>query len=127
MYKILKTANMILYCKEWENTVRFYRDQLHLSVNFSTDWFVEFHLTSNSRLSIADEKRSSIPSCGGKGVTLAMEVDDIEAAWKYTMKNGLKPTEIRKHPWNARVFYLLDPEGHRIELWQPFNSNDNKE
>ena len=20
--------------------------------------------------------------------------------------------------WNARVFYLFDPEGHRIEIWQ---------
>jgi len=41
MHKNLITTNMILYCKEWEKTVRFYRDQLHLPVNFSTDWFAE--------------------------------------------------------------------------------------
>jgi catechol 2,3-dioxygenase-like lactoylglutathione lyase family enzyme len=56
--KKLKTANTILYCKEWEKTVRFYRDRLHLTVIFSTDWFVEFSLTEHSRLSIADEKHS---------------------------------------------------------------------
>lgn len=117
----LITANIILYCKEWEKTVRFYKDQLHLPVNFSTDWFVEFCLTANSRLSIADEKRSSIKSCGGKGVTLALEVEDIEAVREYTEKIGLKPTVISKHPWDARVFYLFDPEGHRIEIWQSFN------
>jgi len=33
-------------------------------------------------------------------------------------KYGLKPTIIKKHPWNARVFYLFDPEGDRIEIWQ---------
>jgi len=118
MHKSLKTTNMILYCKEWDKTVRFFRDQLHLPVNFSTDWFVEFRLTTISRLSIADERRSSIKSSGGKGVTLALEVEDIEAVREYTEKAGLKPTAIRRHPWDARVFHLFDPERHRIEIWQ---------
>ena len=109
---------MILYCKDWEKTVRFYRDQLNLPVNFSSEWFVEFSLTEISRLSIADEKRSSIKSCGGKGVTLALEVDDIEAMRGYMETIGLKPTVISKHPWDARVFHFFDPEGHRIEIWQ---------
>lgn len=78
MYKNLKTINIILYCKEWEKTVRFYKDQLNLPVIFSTDWFVEFRLNAISRVSIADEKRSSIKSCEGKGVTLALEVDDVD-------------------------------------------------
>ncbi len=118
MHKKLIAANMVLYCKEWEKTVRFYRDHLRLPVSFSTDWFVGFRLTANSRLSIADEKRSSIRSCGGKGVTLALETDDIEAVREHTKRIGLKPTEIRRHPWDARVSYLFDPEGHRIEIWQ---------
>ena len=31
---------------------------------------------------------------------------------------GLEPTRIQEHPWDARVFHLFDPEGHRIEIWQ---------
>ena len=120
----LKTTNMILYCKEWEKTVRFYRDQLQFPINFSTDWFVEFRLGAISRLSIADEKRASVKSCGGKGITLALEVEDIEAVREYTEKIGLKPTVIRTHPWDARVFHLFDPEGHRIEIWQAFNPKE---
>jgi predicted enzyme related to lactoylglutathione lyase len=123
MHKSPTTTNMILYCKEWGKTVRFYRDQLHLIVSFSTDWFVEFALTTSSRLSVADEKRSSIKSCEGKGVTLALEVEDIDGVWEYMEKIGVKPTVIRKHPWDARVFHLYDPEGHRIEIWQPLNPN----
>ena len=33
----IKTANTILYCAKWEDTVRFYRDYLNLAVAFSTD------------------------------------------------------------------------------------------
>ncbi len=114
----LITTNTILYCKEWEETVEFYRDKLKLPIIFATDWFVEFGLNAMSRLSIADEKRSSIKSCGGKGITLTLEVDDIEASWEQAKKNGLKPTQLREHQWDARVFYIFDPEEHRIEIWQ---------
>jgi len=119
--KEIKSANIILYCKKWNETVGFYRDYLRLPVNFSTDWFVEFCLNASSRLSIADEKCASIKSCCGKGITLALEVEDIGRAWENVDKSGLNPTEIRKHPWNARVFYLSDPEGHRIEIWESTN------
>lgn len=112
------TSNTILYCRKWEETVRYYRDRLRLPVTFSTDWFVEFRLTEGARLSIADEARSSIPSACGKGITVALEVDRIEAMHDDVTDAGLAPSRIRQHPWNARVFYLVDPEGHRIEIWQ---------
>ncbi|MBS3808883.1 MAG: VOC family protein [Desulfobacterales bacterium] len=113
-----KTANTILYCKQWEQTVAFYRDRLGLPVNFSNDWFVEFRLTDSSRISIADQTRASVKSCGGKGFTLALEVEDIDSVRADMEKSGLVPTDIRDHPWGARVFYFHDPEGHRIEIWQ---------
>lgn len=112
------STNLILYCKEWKKTVRFYREGLHLPVNFSTDWFVEFTLTASSRLSVADENRTSIKSGAGRGMTFSLEVEDVQAAWVDAEQNGLRPTVIRPHPWNARVFNLFDPEGHRIEIWQ---------
>jgi len=94
----LITTNTILYCKQWEKTVAFYRDHLKLPILFATDWFVEFGLNEMSRLSIADEKRSSIKSCGGKGITLAMEVNNIEAAREHAEELGMKPTPLRLHP-----------------------------
>jgi len=115
---MIKIANTIIYCSQWEETVLFYRDQLKLSVSFSTDWFVEFSLNAMSRLSIADEKHASIKTSQGKGITLSWEVDRIERAWAEVQKSGLEPTPIRNHPWGARFFFLFDPEGHRIEFWQ---------
>ena len=114
----LVTANTILYCSRWDAAVVFYRDGLGLPILFSTDWFVEFRLSPDSRLSVADETCASVKSSGGAGITVSLEVDDVEATWKLVAQRGLEPTAIRDHPWQARVFYLFDPEGHRIEIWQ---------
>lgn len=95
MRENLMTTNMILYCREWEATVRFYKNGLRLSVLFSTDWFVEFRLTATSRLSIADKQHASIKSCGNAGITVALQVKDIEAARSHAQKMGLTPTTIK--------------------------------
>ncbi|MBW3603643.1 MAG: hypothetical protein KY460_01830 [Actinobacteria bacterium] len=50
-------TNIILYCRHWHATTRFYRDDLELPVVHTTEWFVEFHLTGESYLSIADAPR----------------------------------------------------------------------
>jgi len=113
----IKTANTILYCTNWENTVSFYRDVLGLRINFSNDWFTEFLTTDTSRISIADEKRASVKSCRGGGITLALEVEDIEASHMAMKEADLEPSHIKEHPWDAKVFYVYDPEGHRIEIW----------
>ena len=80
MLRNLITTNTILYCKKWDATIRFYRDGLQLPVIFATNWFVEFALTASSRLSIADEKHSTIKSCGNEGITIALQVENIDAA-----------------------------------------------
>ncbi|HDI59018.1 MAG TPA: VOC family protein [Desulfobacteraceae bacterium] len=115
---LLKTANTILYCRNWRATVDFYQNRLGLPINFATDWLVEFSLTDAARLSIADQQRASVKSAGGLGITLALEVEEIRAAHRWAESAGLAPTALRRHPWNAEVFHLWDPEGHRIEFWQ---------
>jgi len=71
-----------------------------------------------SRLSIADERHASVKSSEGKGITIAVEVDDIHSAFLYVTNLGLNPTSIKKHAWNAKVFHIFDPEGTRLEAWE---------
>jgi catechol 2,3-dioxygenase-like lactoylglutathione lyase family enzyme len=113
-----KSANTILYCRQWEAAVAFYRDGLRLPVSFSNDWFVEFSVSGDARLSVANEARALVKSSAGTGITLSLETNDLDAEWALMVKNGLSPSPIKNHPWNARVFYVHDPEGHRIEFWQ---------
>ncbi len=112
-------ANTILYCKKWQETVDFYKHFLGLQITFESDWFVEFKLTETAHISIADESRASIKSCGGAGVTLALQVESAAETWQYLCSSGLDIKPVREHPWGAYVFYFSDPEGHRIEVWSP--------
>ncbi|MDX1514395.1 MAG: VOC family protein [Gammaproteobacteria bacterium] len=113
----VRTANTILYCARWRECVKFYREGLELAVNFENEWFVEFVLNNATRISIADAARTSIESAGGRGITVTLEVANLEAAHRMVEGRGLVPGPIHRHPWGADVFYLVDPDGHRIEFW----------
>ena len=115
----IRTANTIVYCTKWKETADFYKNRLQLKVTTALDWFVEFEINATARLSIADVTRTSQDACGGKGITLAMEVEDIAAAHLFLETAGLHPPAIRDHAWGAYVFYIHDPEGNRLEFWSP--------
>ncbi len=112
---ILRT-NTILYCRRWRSTVRFYRDVIGLAVNLNAGWLVEFELPGRAFLSIADARRASIPSGEGRGVTISLQVRDLESTRAQLSQCGIAVSPTRA-VWGARAFYLNDPEGHRIEMW----------
>lgn len=110
-------ANIILYCHNWHDTVNFYRRKLCLPVDFENDWFVEFRLTADSFLSIADTRRATIRPVQGQGMTLTLRVPDISTTQAELQRRGVEMTPISRK-WGALVFYCHDPEGHRLEFWQ---------
>jgi catechol-2,3-dioxygenase len=112
----IKSTNIILYCKRWEEMAAFYQRALQLPITTSTEWFVEFKLTRTARLSIADEARTSIKSGSGKGITIGLQVSDLMKTRVRLKDAGLDPTEV-KEVWGAKAFYIFDPEGNRIEFW----------
>lgn len=111
----LRTST-ILYCGRWVECVRFYREMLRFRVTHENDWFVEFELTGNSRIAIADARRASVKSAGGKGITLSFQVEDIDATRRFLRDATVEVSEI-KAIWDSRSFFVYDPEGHRIEFW----------
>lgn len=115
----IKSSNTILYCKKWQETVVFYQDDLGLSVNFSSDWLVEFHLGGTAYLSVADEQRTTIKSSSGAGITITLQVENADEIWRQLRGRGLEVGPIKIHSWGARIFYFHDPEGHRLEIWSP--------
>jgi predicted enzyme related to lactoylglutathione lyase len=120
------TFNTILYCRYWNDTLSFYKEGLTLPVTVTKPWFVEFAPGPAARLSIADERRTGMTSSLGRGITLTFQVDDLDATHRVLSARGLSPQPVTDHAWNARVFYVFDPEGNRIEFWSPKNSDDRK-
>ena len=117
----IKSANTILYCKKWEAMVDFYQSMLGLKILFSKDWFIEFELSDSSRISIANEAKTSVKSSGGNGLTLTFEVDNLNEVHTSLLKSGANPDKITDHVWGAKVFYVYDPEGNRLEFWSSTN------
>lgn len=116
----VRTVNTILYCRNWEETVHFYRDILTLEILFSNEWFVEFNLNDNARISIADEKKTSIKSGKGKGITISLRTVSLAEISHYLKENQYNPTPIKKI-WGSKQFFVFDPEGNRIEFWEGKN------
>ena len=114
----IERTNTILYCHQWSETVTFYRNTFDFPITYQTDWFVEFQLAPNSYLSIADESRTTIHSVEGQGITLSWQISNLQETHAAFLEQTIAVSSIRKK-WGAYLFYLYDPEGHRIELWQP--------
>lgn len=114
----IQQTNTILYCHRWTDTLAFYRDILKFPITHQNEWFVEFQLTPQSYLSVANADRATINSVEGQGITLAWQVNDIDALHGDLQTQGITVTPMQKK-WGAHVFYIHDPEGHRIEFWQP--------
>lgn len=113
----IKSTNTILYCKQWQETVAFYRDGIKLLALLSNDWFVEFKLNETSRLSVADEARASIKSGDGKGITISLQVADLGQTLAELKEAGINSSPV-KEVWGAKAVYVRDPEGNRIEFWE---------
>jgi catechol 2,3-dioxygenase-like lactoylglutathione lyase family enzyme len=114
--RTIKRVNTILYCRHWENTVSFYRDVLSFSIHYQTQWFVEFRLMGDTYLSIANAECASIKSTNGGGITLSLQIEDVESTHLRLHGLGIKTGKI-KSVWGSQAFYIFDPEGHRLELW----------
>jgi catechol 2,3-dioxygenase-like lactoylglutathione lyase family enzyme len=110
------TSNTILYCRNWDATVAFYRDVLGIRGNELAEWLVEFRLTPGAAISIADERRTSIQSGGGAGLTVSIGVEEVEAAREEIIARGGTPEPLRSI-WGSRAFFIRDPEGNRLEFW----------
>lgn len=119
----IEVANTILYCKNWDECVVFYKTKLKLPIMMSRGWFIEFKLNESARLSIADAAKTTITSNAGKGITITFRVTDIFTTHSYLIKLGVNPTPIKEHPWGAKVVYIYDPDGNRIEFWSPNRRN----
>ncbi len=114
----VERANTILYCRRFHETLAFYEEGLGLRVLTRRDWFVEFHLGPDSALSIADERRATIRSAEGRGVTISLRVRDAARTRDELVAAGLEPAPMRRS-WGSPAFFIHDPEGHRLEVWSP--------
>ncbi|KTR61540.1 glyoxalase [Exiguobacterium indicum] len=117
----------ILYVEDTARTLTFYRDVLGLSVKAEHGSYIEFEtgqttLAFNTREDVQQLIPDyTIPS-GKTQQTLEIGfiTDDVPTLFKKVVEAGyatvLAPAQ---KPWGQVVAYVLDPDGHLIELCTP--------
>ena len=108
--------NTILYCRQFAETLDFYKNLLELPVHMEKSWLTEFKVTDSAYLSIADLDRARFSPDKCDAVTLTFKVEDLDAFRNELISRGVEAPDIEIR-WQARSFMVRDPEGHRLEFW----------
>jgi lactoylglutathione lyase len=118
-----KVDYVILYVRDLERSIAFYRDVIGLPFKFSQSGYAEF-ATEGTKFALYE--RAQLPKLIGRqaGVgeatmEVAFLVEDVDGEADRLLAAGVTvlsgPID---RPWGQRTFHLLDPDGHVVELAQ---------
>lgn len=118
--------SVVLYVKDVDASLRYYRDLLGFSVIFVSpeEGGVAGLQVGTARLILHTDRETRLgylPASGvrGRGVILHIEVDDVDRYHADLVGRGveisLAPTD---ESWGARALYLYDPDGYNISFIQ---------
>ncbi|MCL6015189.1 MAG: VOC family protein [Candidatus Thermoplasmatota archaeon] len=116
---IEKIEPVILFVKNFKESRIFYRDQLGLkeesSSNSENANFVSFRL-SNITFSI----HGGYEGMNGGPLSIHFITENIEEEVRRLKTLGVRfAREIEEVPWGGREATLIDPDGNEIDLYQP--------
>ncbi|WP_449403265.1 VOC family protein [Exiguobacterium artemiae] len=116
----------ILYITDPVKTRLFYHGLLGLSIKAEHGSYTEFETGSTIlAFNTKEDVRSMIPyeipdKTGQQSIELGFVTEDVAHVYEQIKNAGhqtvLPPTE---KPWGQTVAYVLDPDGHLIELCSP--------
>jgi catechol 2,3-dioxygenase-like lactoylglutathione lyase family enzyme len=109
--------HVVIYSKKWKECVSFYRDILGFPVIFSNNIFVELEAAPGSRIGLLDATRTRRSPGNYDNFILSFCVSDVEETRELLQVRYPELSQVKQHPWGAKVFELKDPEGRRLEFW----------
>lgn len=120
LMEVIDLNHVALHVEDVERSLRFYRDQLGLSLmprpafSFPGAWLrlgakQELHLIGDRVAAVSSHKR---------GTHFALQVPCLETAWKALESRGVDCFSRQTRPDGALQFYVTDPDGHVIEFCQ---------
>ena len=112
---------IILYVRDLDASVAFYRDVVGLAHKFTDSGYAEF-VTEGTKFALFD--RARLPDLIGRGVDgegpwgeVAFVVDDVDARAERLQTAGVHilsgPVD---RPWGQRTLHFLDPDGNVVEF-----------
>jgi lactoylglutathione lyase len=121
--RLRKVDYVILYVRDLDRSIPFYRDVIGLPFKFSRSGYAEF-ATEGTKFALYE--RAGLPQLigreGGEGeatMEVAFLVEDVDGEAERLREAGVTvlsgPVD---RPWGQRTLHLLDPDGHVVELAQ---------
>jgi lactoylglutathione lyase len=118
-----KLDYVILYVRDLDRSIAFYRDIVGLPFKFQESGYAEF-ATHNVKFALFD--RAQLSSLIGRPATeggpcgeIAIVVDDVDAESTRVRAAGVEilsgPVD---RPWGHRTVHFLDPDGNVVEYAQ---------
>lgn len=116
--KFLQLDHVALHVADLERSVRFYTDVLKLEPMPRPDFAFPgawFRLGKYQELHLIGERTNPVIS-HNRGNHWALMVDDMDAWEQYFQQNEIPYLPRRRRPDGAFQIYLIDPDGHYVEL-----------
>ena len=119
--KTIQLNHVALHVADVERSTQFYTTVLRLEAiprpgfSFPGAWF---RLGDDQELHLIGERQSEVIS-HNRGNHFALLVDDLNAWERYFAENKIAYLPRRMRPDGAYQIYLIDPDGHYIELCTP--------
>ena len=115
---------VILYVTNFDKSMEFYKNILGLAVKMQQGTYVEFDtghttLAINTRQSVAELTGLDVleSNRSSKTFEVGFVVDDVEETVETLRQKGVTIVkEPVTKPWGQTVAYVLDPDGHYIEI-----------
>jgi lactoylglutathione lyase len=124
MVAVESVGYVILYVRDVEASVAFYRDALGLPFKLRDAGYAEEFVTGETKFGLLDRTRASDlirreSTEGGPAGEVLFIVDDVDAEAERLRGLGVEflsgPVD---RPWGHRTLHLLDPDGFVVELAQ---------
>lgn len=108
----MQLVEVVLYVRDMERAIRFYRDTLGLELAFESEGWTTFGTGACTLALHTTDERS--PGSGEPDPTFL--IADVVAERARLAGAGVEVTEIREPVTGVRVFDARDPDGNRFSL-----------
>ena len=115
----VESFHTILPCRRWDACVSFYRDVLEFEAVDIRPGFIELEVAPGSWLGLLRRAKCDNPESRDDSVILTFRVGDVDKIHNILSARCEEISQVKSHPWGARLFELRDPEGRRLEFWTP--------
>jgi lactoylglutathione lyase len=108
----VKLVEVVLYVRDMERAIRFYRDTLGLEVDIESEHWTTFRTGSCTLALHATDRRAA--GTGEPDPTFS--VADADAEHARLAAAGVEVSDLREPVAGLRVFDVRDPDGNRLSI-----------